>query len=427
MSKKMLCVLLAMLMMSACKNNDGIKSSWVQHVEMKPCKQLLEQESWNDAVTYELPYVETAEHFFGLDNISSVKVILFEDNNWNGEQNERYSVREYEGSRLVCEMDIHRHNTTHNQTNGAMKSLSKSVMEAENTYVYAGHSSVQEEVISSELGFDVGKKWDVEYSVEVDTPANGSSEERVYRIYREYHYDAYKDTLFGKQKWIAGGLAFECVGCFVVIQNRGEDCKSEETTNSNWLYPPVDMSKPLIDDPEVIKYLDYFIGPAQHVVFLEMDGEQISDKSMAVYSFLEAWMADPTSDHSDGYPKEKLDELSMKYFGEVPKTYESSMLTVNSQTGNVQSTGWGGGAYYHVLKDREELGDGKIRFVFDLIEPYSASYDLPITYEEFKHAVYSGQLDCVWPASTQKEYILSEHTDENGEFYVQYHSVSVVE
>ncbi len=214
------------------------------------------------------------------------------------------------------------------------------------------------------------------------------------------------------------------------VQPKIEEPKVEikaETTNSNWPYPPVDMSKPLVDDPEVIKYLDYFIGPAQHVVFLEMDGEQISDKSMAVYSFLEAWMADPTSDHSDGFSKEKLDELSMKYFGEVPKTYESSMLTVNPQTGNVQSTGWGGGAYYHVLKDREELGNGKIRFVFNLIEPYSASYDLPITYEEFKHAVYSGLLDCVWPSSTQKEYILSEHTDENGEFYVQYHSVSVVE
>jgi hypothetical protein len=187
------------------------------------------------------------------------------------------------------------------------------------------------------------------------------------------------------------------------------------------------MSKPLTDDSEVIKYLDYFIGPAQHVVFLEMDGEQISDKSMAVYSFLEAWMADPTSDHSDGFQKEKLDELSMKYFGEVPKTYESSMLMVNQQTGNVQSTGWSGWSYYHVLKEREELGDGKIRLVFDLIEPYMSEYEVPISFEEYKHALYSGQLECWYPSSLQKEYVLSEHTDENGEFYVQYHSASVVE
>ncbi len=201
----------------------------------------------------------------------------------------------------------------------------------------------------------------------------------------------------------------------------------EETTSSNWPYSPVDMSKPMSDDPNVIKYLDYFFGPAQHVVFLEMDGEQISDKSVAVYSFLEAWMSDPTSELSDGFPQEQLNELSMKYFGRVPDTYESSMLTVNPDTGNVQSTGWGGSAYYHVLREREELPDGKLRLVFDLIEPYSSSYDLPISYEEFKHAVYSGQLDCVWPSFQKKELILSEHTDENGQFYVQYHSVSVVE
>ena len=201
----------------------------------------------------------------------------------------------------------------------------------------------------------------------------------------------------------------------------------EETTNSNWPYPPVDMSKPLIDDPEVIKYLDYFIGPAQHVVFLEMDGEQISDKSMAVYSFLEAWMTDSDSDHSDGFQKEQLDDLSIKYFGKTPKTYESSMLTVNPQTGNVQSTGWSGWSYYHVLKEREELCDGKIRLVFDLIEPYMSEYEVPISFEEYKHAIYSGQLECWYPSSLQKEYVLSEHTDENGEFYVQYHSVSVVE
>lgn len=201
----------------------------------------------------------------------------------------------------------------------------------------------------------------------------------------------------------------------------------EETTNSNWPYPAVDMSKPISDDPNMIRYLDYFMGPAQHVVFLEMDGEAISDRSMAVYSFLEAWRTDSMSDHSDGFPKEQLDELCMKYFGRVPKSYESSMLTVDAATGNVQSTGWGGSAFYHILKEREELSDGTVRLVFDLLEPYSSSYELPISYEEFKHAVYSGQLDCVWSASMQMEYVLSEHTDENGEFYVQYHSVSVVE
>ena len=73
------------------------------------------------------------------------------------------------------------------------------------------------------------------------------------------------------------------------------------------------------------------------------------------------------------------------------------------------------------------MGDGKIRLVFDLIEPYMSEYEVPISFEEYKHALYSGQLECWYPSSLQKEYILSEHTDENGEFYVQYHSASVVE
>lgn len=200
-----------------------------------------------------------------------------------------------------------------------------------------------------------------------------------------------------------------------------------ETTNSSWNYPAVDMNKAVSDDPDVIKYLDYFMGPAQHVVFLEMDGEKISDKSMAVYSFLQAYQDKPLEDYSRGVPKEQLDESCMKYFGRVPETYESSMLTVDKENGKVQAAGWDGWSFYHVLREKEELADGTVRLLFDLVDPYMSEYESPITYEEYKHAVYSGQLECVPSTGLQKEMILTEHTDENGEFYVQYHSIRVVE
>ena len=197
----------------------------------------------------------------------------------------------------------------------------------------------------------------------------------------------------------------------------------QEEISQDWPYPAVDMSKPITADAEVLKYFEYFNDAAAQVVFLEEENGQLTDKSISVYSYLELCrnMGEWT------IPLADMDETCMKFFGRIPSTYNSSMLEVDTTENTVSSTGWGGWSLYYMLKEKEELPSGQVRLLFETIDTYDSSYEWPITWEEYRHAVLSRQWECLPAEKTLTEMILTEKTDEDGAFYVQYHSVHSVE
>lgn len=205
----------------------------------------------------------------------------------------------------------------------------------------------------------------------------------------------------------------------------------QEEVSQEWPYPAIDMNMPVSDDEDVLKYFEYFNGPAQQVIFLESDENgNLTDKSIAVYSYLDVVYRSMNVDGGEGQwtvPIVDMNETCMKFFGRVPATYSSSMLEVNLSDNTVSSTGWGGWSLYYMLKEKEELQNGQIKLLFETIDTYNSSYEIPITWEEYRHAVLSRQWECLPAEKMLTEMILTEKTDEDGEFYVQYHSVHRVE
>ncbi len=205
----------------------------------------------------------------------------------------------------------------------------------------------------------------------------------------------------------------------------------EEQPTIDWPYPAIDMNKPVSDDEDVLKYFDYFNGPAQHVIFLENEENgDLTDKSIAVYSYLDVVHRSMSVDGGEGQwtvPIADMDDTCMKFFGKIPTTYKSSMLDVDPVSNTVTATGWGGWSNYYLLNQKEELPEGKLRLVFEVYGGDYISDEMPMTWEEYRYAILTCQWDCLPGKPFLKEFVVTEKIDENGEFYVQYHSIQTLD
>lgn len=206
---------------------------------------------------------------------------------------------------------------------------------------------------------------------------------------------------------------------------------AQEQPALDWPYPAIDMNKPVSTEEDVLKYFDYFNGPAQQITFLESDENgNLTDKSMAVYSYLDVVYRSMSADGGERQwtvSIADMDETCMKFFGKIPATYKSSMLDVDPANNTVTATGWSGWGCYYMLKSKEVLPDEKCCLVFEVYGDNYISDEMPMTWEEYRHAILSRQWECLPGEPFLMELVVTEKTDENGEFYVQYHSMRDLE
>lgn len=171
-----------------------------------------------------------------------------------------------------------------------------------------------------------------------------------------------------------------------------------------------------VSKEEVQKYLEYL--DASNVGVLQMDGDRFTDESMLQYAFLTLAQEEDYIPE-EGLSKEELSAFCEQYFGIAPAFKESYLFQIDDE--QIISNGWDYVSdSYYILTEKEEKKDGTICAEFDLYNRFTEQSD-----EEYRKQLINGE------TKTEKidsiEMLLSEHTDENGEFYVQYHSVRVVE
>ncbi len=110
------------------------------------------------------------------------------------------------------------------------------------------------------------------------------------------------------------------------------------------------------------KYYDYF-EENNHVSVLlgnETGGEGFSDEEMAAYAIIEIMKLDGyVKEYPDGFSKEDIDAITMKYFGTTIKNYNNRITSVDTETGNITSIGWSGTTMAFVLKELTAQPDGK--------------------------------------------------------------------
>ncbi len=231
---------------------------------------------------------------------------------------------------------------------------------------------------------------------------------------------AYQDEI----RWYRIGDASYQNALALLEQQSEASAEPPTQPDSTWPYDPIDKTKPIAYSEDVLRYWDYFSHDGQFVTALNADGDTLTDQSIAVYSYLSAFYHTEGADHAQGLPVEQLKKESLKYFGKVPASYENSMLEKNPSSGNILPTGWDLSSNLYLLKEKETLPDGNVRAVFSVYFAYDGSSEWPISAQEYEYALLSNQLNCLPPLEPlTAEMILTEKTDENGTFYVQYHSI----
>jgi hypothetical protein len=178
---------------------------------------------------------------------------------------------------------------------------------------------------------------------------------------------------------------------------------------------------PIPYNAEVEKYYDYF-RENNYVGWLLGDtssGEGFSDANMVVYALCELiLLSDGSYEQEIGFPKEEIDAVIQKYFGTTVRGYESKMIAVIPETGNITSTGWGGSSLAFVLKELETEPDGISTGIF-----YLFSFDMDGYQPTTKEDLLCYQFEDYGQPSLVK-IVFEEKADENGKLYLRYHEIT---
>jgi hypothetical protein len=196
------------------------------------------------------------------------------------------------------------------------------------------------------------------------------------------------------------------------VQSQSES-SSEEPLSS-------EEETPIPYNAVVEKYYDYFRENG-YVGWLKDNGtgdEGFSDANMVVYALLELIkLSDLGYKQEIGFPKEEIDAVIQKYFGTTVSEYKSKWIAIIPETGNITSTGWGGGSSAFVLKELETDSDGICTAIF-----YAFGFDMGDYLPTLKEDLLRYQFEDYGQPSLVKM-VFEEKTDEDGKMYLRYHEV----
>ncbi len=130
----------------------------------------------------------------------------------------------------------------------------------------------------------------------------------------------------------------------------------------------------------------------------------------------------PDYDPDTGLALKDMNDFCIKYFGREPEKKERRMFRLDDETGRLISSAWGYEPDQRfVLVKKEQRSEEKLLLTFACHSAYS-----DLSPKVYREALLSCHTEEIERCGTM-EMLVTDKTDENGEFYIQYHAIRQVD